>query len=132
MYENPLELYNNYSGCLETMEKKWTEQRIVNLIRELKQNWEVIERAERKQIPFAGNAIDKCRIVQGGSWVNQPHYLNATCKEVYHESEASCKIGFRVIMEATIIEENGICKNCTSNDRKKMKLFRENHQKKGE
>jgi hypothetical protein len=35
-------------------------------------------------------------------------------------------------MEATIIEENGICKNCTSNDRKKMKLFRENHQEKGE
>jgi formylglycine-generating enzyme required for sulfatase activity len=132
MYENPLELYNNYSGCLETMEKKWTEQKIVNIISELKQNWEVIERAERIQNPLFENAIDKCRIVQGGSWVNQPHYLNATCKEVYHESEASCKIGFRVIMEATIIEENGICKNCTSNDRKKMKLFRENHQEKGE
>ena len=131
-YETPLYLYNNEVGWLAVFEKEYTEELLEMEIDQLKQNWQVIERAERKQIPFAGNAIDKCRIVQGGSWVNQPHYLNATCKEVYHESEASCKIGFRVIMEATIIEENGICKNCTSNDRKKMKLFRENHQKKGE
>jgi sulfatase modifying factor 1 len=122
--ENPMYLYNNEIGHLEAFEKKYTEQLLEIKIRELKQNWQVIERAERKQIPIDENAILNCHIVQGGSWENQPNYLNPNCKEVYHESESSCKIGFRVVMEAPIIEENGICKNCTSKDRKKMRKIR--------
>jgi len=120
-FENSMYLYNNEIGSLEVFEKKYTEQLLEMEILQLKQNWQVIERAERKQIPFDGNAIDYCRIVQGGSWENQPNYLNANCKEVYHESESSCKIGFRVVMNTPIIEENGICKNCTSKERKKMR-----------
>ena len=122
--ENPMYLYNNQIGQLEAFEKKYTEQLLERKIRELKQNWQVIDRAERKQIPFDENAIHYCRIVQGGSWENQPNYLNPNCKEVYHQSESSCKIGFRVVMETPIIEENGICKNCTSKERKKMRKIR--------
>ncbi|MDA8910955.1 formylglycine-generating enzyme family protein [Crocinitomicaceae bacterium] len=127
-YENPLELYNNYTGLFETEEKKWAEEKLVRLIRELKHNWEVVERAERKEIPLLGKAIDACRLVKGGSWANQPHYLNTASNEVYHEFEASCKIGFRVMMEAEIVEENGVCINCTAKDRKKMKKYRKNQQ----
>jgi formylglycine-generating enzyme required for sulfatase activity len=119
--ETPLYLYNNEFGMLEVFDKEYAEEVLEIKIRELKQNWQVIERAERKQIPFDGNAIDHCHIVQGGSWASQPNYLYASCKEVYHESESSCKIGFRVVMDAPIIEENGICKNCTSKERKKMR-----------
>ena len=120
-YDTPLYLYNNEVGKLAVFEKEYTEEILEMEIDQLKQNWQVIERAERKQIPFDGNAIDNCHIVQGGSWQSQPNYLNASCKEVYHESETSCKIGFRVLMDTPIIEENGICKNCTSKERKKMR-----------
>jgi formylglycine-generating enzyme required for sulfatase activity len=120
-YETPLYLYNNEVGRIAVFDKEYTEEVLEMEIRELKQNWQVIERAERKQIPFDGNAIDHCHIVQGGSWASQPNYLYASCKEVYHESESSCKIGFRVVMDTPIMEENGICKNCTSKERKKMR-----------
>jgi sulfatase modifying factor 1 len=124
--EHPLELYNNYTGLFETDEKKWAEERLVRLIRELKHNLAVIERAESIQtwgwIPR--NEIDVCILVKGGSWANQPHYLNTASNEVYHESEASCKIGFRVMMEAEIVEENGVCINCNAENRKKMKKYR--------
>lgn len=125
-YQNPLELYNNSTGLYETDEKKWAEEKLVRLIRELKHNWEVIERAESKQTLtlIERNAIDVCRLVKGGSWANQPHYLNTASNEVYHESEASCKIGFRVMMEAEIVEENGVCINCNAKNRKKMKKYR--------
>ena len=143
-FNNPLELYNNYSGCFETEEKIWAEQKLVRLIRELKHNWEVIERAEKIQtqvldiqqkfggiepveqiqIPTNEETIKTCRLVKGGSWVNQPHYLNTACNEVYHESETSSKIGFRVVMEASVIEVNGICYNCVKKDRKNLKNYR--------
>ena len=128
-YQNPLELYNNYTGLYETQEKKWAEERLVRLIRELKHNWAVIERAERKEVPLLGKAIASCRLVKGGSWANQPHYLNTASNEVYHESEASCKIGFRVMMEAEIVEENGVCINCNAENRKKMKKYRKEQEK---
>ncbi len=145
-YDNPLELYNNYSGCFETDDKIWAEQILVRLIREFKHNWEVIERAElienqvmeikqnfgvveqAEQIQILSNedAIKTCRLVKGGSWANQAHYLNTVCNEVYHESITSCKIGFRVVMEASVIEEN-CWKNWTAKDRKKLKKYRKNH-----
>lgn len=143
-FNNPLELYNNYTGCFETDDKIWAEQILVRLIRELKHNWEVIERAEKIQNHvleikqnFGGveqadimrlsrdeDAIKTCRLVKGGSWANQPHYLNTACNEVYHESETSSKIGFRVIMEASVIEVNGRCYNCIKKDRKNLKNYR--------
>jgi len=146
-FNNPLELYNNYTGCFETNEKIWAEQKMVRIIRELKHNWEVIERAEKIQnrvldiqqkfggneqvkqiqIPTNEETIKTCRLVKGGSWANQPHYLNTSCNEVYHESETSSKIGFRVVMEALVIEINGQCLNCSTNDQKKLKTYRKIH-----
>ncbi len=146
-FNNSLELYNNYTGCFETNEKIWAEQKMVRIIRELKHNWEVIERAEKIQnrvldiqqkfggneqvkqiqIPTNEETIKTCRLVKGGSWANQPHYLNTACNEVYHESETSSKIGFRVAMEALVIEINGQCLNCSTNDQKKLKTYRKIH-----
>ena len=44
--------------------------------------------------------ITKNRIVKGGSWADQAHYLISGSREIYNEAESSCKVGFRVAMDA--------------------------------
>ena len=126
-YETAISLYNNYSGLYSERKRDWTLRRYLQVIMELKHNWEVIERAERSYINtvFIGDKPfdNDCRLVQGGSWYDQPHYLNSACYEVYNEAEASSKIGFRVVMDALILDYKGICSNCTHKNRKKLKKY---------
>jgi formylglycine-generating enzyme required for sulfatase activity len=40
------------------------------------------------------------RVVKGGSWADSPQYLITGSREVYNETESSCKVGFRIAMNA--------------------------------
>lgn len=67
-----------------------------------KQNSLALKRAEN---PFNrsypnNNLQENCRLVKGGSWFDQPHYLVLNSSQVFHKDEASCRIGFRIAADA--------------------------------
>jgi uncharacterized protein (TIGR02145 family) len=75
---------------------------------EFKQNASVLKRAEN---PFNrnypnSNLQENCRLVKGGSWFDQPHYLVLNNSQVFHKDEASCRIGFRIAADAIGNEMN--------------------------
>lgn len=96
MYNRNTCYYNNYTGSLRHFDHFDT-MRVLFLINNLKHDYAVINRATNYQ---SREYITKNRIVKGGSWADQAHYLISGSREVYNEAESSCKVGFRVAMDA--------------------------------
>jgi hypothetical protein len=90
--------------------------RVFYLINNLKHDYAVINRATNYQ---SREYITKNRIVKGGSWADQAHYLISGSREIYNEAESSCKVGFRVAMDAP---ENSDFLN--HKDKKRIKKLR--------
>jgi hypothetical protein len=109
--------YDNSIGTLSKY-NYWDSMRMVSRIRAFKHDITVIERATNYP---SSNYITKNRIVKGGSWADQPHYLVSGSREIYNEAESSCKVGFRVAMDApqTI---DFLCLK----DKKRLKKLRKN------
>jgi hypothetical protein len=85
-----------------------------------KQNASALKRAEN---PFNrnypnSNLQENCRLVKGGSWYDQPHYLFLNTSQVFHKDESSCRIGFR-------IAANAIGNKMNKYDKKRIKKQRE-------
>ena len=75
----------------------WDSIRMVARIRTFIHDVVVVERASNYP---SNNYVTENRIVKGGSWADQPHYLVSGSREIYNEAESSCKVGFRVAMDA--------------------------------
>jgi uncharacterized protein (TIGR02145 family) len=46
------------------------------------------------------NKYSRCRLVKGGSWNDEPHYLLVNNAQIYYQNEASSTIGFRIAADA--------------------------------
>jgi len=66
-----------------------------------KHNHKVLERASSYKLSLRNNPLDDCRMVKGGSWAHEPHYLLIDNSEVRHKSESSSTIGFRIACDAS-------------------------------
>jgi formylglycine-generating enzyme required for sulfatase activity len=58
------------------------------------------------------------RLVKGGSWIDEPHYLILNNSQVFHRDFASCRIGFRIAADANGCELN-------NSDKKRIRKQRE-------
>jgi sulfatase modifying factor 1 len=92
--------------------------RVVNLIDTYKHDHAVFNRAS--SVKCHGYDRTKNRIVKGGSWADQPHYLIPASREVYNEAESSCKVGFRMAMDAP-----ATIAFLSNKDKKRLKKLRE-------
>ena len=82
-------------------------------------NSKVIDRAIlTESIPQLGKYI---YLVKGGSWANEPKYLNTNASQVFNQNETSCTIGFRVV--ADYCDEE-----ISKKDKKRISI--QNHEKK--
>jgi len=93
---NNWHFYDNSNGTLSKF-NDWDSIRMVSRIRTFIHDVVVVERASNYP---SINYITKNRIVKGGSWADQPHYLVSGSREIYNEAESSCKVGFRIAMDA--------------------------------
>jgi hypothetical protein len=91
---------------------------MVSRIRAFKHDITVIERATNY---LSSNYITKNRVVKGGSWADQPHYLVSGSREIYNEAESSSKVGFRVAMDAPQTIDF-----LSMKDKKRLKKLRKN------
>ena len=74
-----------------------------------KQNVSALKRAENplhRSYIINSNLIDKCRLVKGGSFIDEPHYLLLNNSQVYHKDDASFRIGFRIAADVIGNEMN--------------------------
>ena len=93
---NNWHFYDNSTGKLSQF-NDWDSIRMVARIRTFIHDVVVVERASNYP---SNNYVTENRIVKGGSWADQPHYLVSGSREIYNEAESSCKVGFRVAMDA--------------------------------
>lgn len=94
--QNNWHFYDNSNGTLSKF-SDWDSIKMVDRIKDFIHNAVVVQRASNYP---SSNYITKNRIVKGGSWVDQLHYLVSGSREIYNEAESSCKVGFRVAMDA--------------------------------
>lgn len=115
--QNNWHFYDNSNGTLSKF-SDWDSIKMVDRIMDFIHNALVVQRASNYP---SSNYITKNRIVKGGSWADQPHYLVSGSREIYNEAESSCKVGFRVAMDApqTI---DFLCLK----DKKRLKKLRKN------
>ena len=74
-----------------------------------KQNVSALKRAENplhRSYIINSNLIDKCRLVKGGSFIDEPHYLLLNNSQVYNKDDASFRIGFRIAADVIGNEMN--------------------------
>lgn len=109
--------YDNSIGTLSKY-NYWDSMRMVSRIRAFKHDITVIERATNY---LSSNYITKNRVVKGGSWADQPHYLVSGSREIYNEAESSSKVGFRVAMDAPQTIDF-----LSMKDKKRLKKLRKN------
>jgi uncharacterized protein (TIGR02145 family) len=83
-----------------------------------KQNASALKRAENPFSYPSSNLKNNYRLVKGGSWHDEAHYLLLNNSQVYHKDEASCRIGFRIAADAIGNEMNKY-------DKKRIKKQRE-------
>ena len=103
---NYIKIYNISSGEYDYIETKepydFYTRKLYPTFTKFKQNSLALKRAEN---PFNrnypnSNLQENCRLVKGGSWFDQPHYLLLNNSQVFHKDEASCRIGFRIAADA--------------------------------
>lgn len=100
-----LKLYNFITGeffhenCIGNSNE--FDVRVYPLFQKFQHNDNVIKRATKVIISSRENPTEDCRLVKGGSWDDEPHYLLIENAQVYRTSESSSKIGFRVVCDAS-------------------------------
>ena len=101
-----VKIYNISSGEYDYIETKepydFYTRKLYPAFTKFKQNSLALKRAENpfnKNYPNS-NLQENCRLVKGGSWFDQPHYLLLNNSQVFHKDEASCRIGFRIAADA--------------------------------
>ena len=88
-YQNCIENYNEFDDDIYLNFEKF------------KHNYQVLNRASSYAYTLRNNPLDNCRMVKGGSWAHEPHYLLIDNSEVRHKWESSSTIGFRVACDAS-------------------------------
>jgi formylglycine-generating enzyme required for sulfatase activity len=71
-----------------------------------KQNASALKRAENPFSYPSSSLENNYRLVKGGSWHDEAHYLVLKNSQVYNKDEASCRIGFRIAADAIGNEMN--------------------------
>jgi sulfatase modifying factor 1 len=89
-------IYDNYGGFFDRF-SYYDSLKLESKIIKYKHDNAVLSRASNYQSHLYQL---KNRIVKGGSWADQPHYLYRGARLVYNEAESSCKVGFRIAMDA--------------------------------
>lgn len=96
-HPTPSNYYCNYRGTLSNFDGG-DSFRLYNIINQYKHDHAVFKRAS--DFNSLGYYKTNNRVVKGGSWADSPQYLITGSREVYNETESSCKVGFRVAMNA--------------------------------
>jgi hypothetical protein len=120
---NGLKLYNFITGefffenCINNSNE--FDLLVYPLFEKFKHNKNVIERATKVKLSLRTDPKEDCRLVKGGSWADEPHYLLIQNSQVFSTSESSSKIGFRVVCDA---EEDDLTKKDKKRLSKERKL----------
>ncbi len=102
---NGLKLYNFITGefffenCIYNSNE--FDLLVYPLFEKFKHNENVIDRARKVIISNRTDPKEDCRLVKGGSWADEPHYLLIQNSQVFRTSESSSKVGFRVACDAS-------------------------------
>jgi formylglycine-generating enzyme required for sulfatase activity len=104
--DNQPMFYNNIDGWFRPIHSfrpeldKSEEVRLSYKIECYKHNLAVLNRAyDYGRELYPESYLNMARIVKGGSWEDEAHYLIASSTQVLNHLEASCKVGFRVAMD---------------------------------
>ena len=112
--ENFIEMYDIISGRYDFVDTEggsydFYTRELYPSFTKFKQNVSALKRAENplhRSYIINSNLIDKCRLVKGGSFLDEPHYLLLNNSQVYHKDDASCRIGFRIAADVIGNEMN--------------------------
>ncbi|MFM7681572.1 MAG: FISUMP domain-containing protein [Bacteroidota bacterium] len=119
---NYIKIYNISSGEYDFIETKepydFFTWKLYPAFTRYKQNASALKRAENPFSYPSSNLKNNYRLVKGGSWHDEAHYLVLKNSQVYNKDEASCRIGFRIAADAIGNEMNKY-------DKKRIKKQRE-------
>lgn len=107
-----IEVYDIISGRYDFIDAEGSDfytRKLYPSFTKFKQNVSALKRAENplhRSYIINSNLIDKCRLVKGGSFIDEPHYLLLNNSQVYHKDDASCRIGFRIAADVIGNEMN--------------------------
>jgi hypothetical protein len=105
-----VKIYNISSGEYDFIETKepydFYTWKLYPAFTRYKQNASALKRAENPFSYPSSNLKNNYRLVKGGSWHDEAHYLVLKNSQVYNKDEASCRIGFRIAADAIGNEMN--------------------------
>ncbi len=107
-----IEVYDIISGRYDFIAAEGSDfytRKLYPSFTKFKQNVSALKRAENplhRSYIINSNLIDKCRLIKGGSFIDEPHYLLLNNSQVYHKDDASCRIGFRIAADVIGNEMN--------------------------
>lgn len=111
-YNERLEIYNNELAMMKpTYDTTIIEKKIDPITYDMTIRYKIIEKrvlfepsyaslaALKAELltPFPVNRYDSYKIIKGGSWSDEPFYLQSGVKKIFHPDRSSATIGFRPV-----------------------------------